>query len=318
VDAFSVARLVVGAGFLAVAAVLDVRTRRVRDPVWIALGSVGLAILAVDLVAIEAGLNRWLLLGSAAILFFAVFYGKPILDEDGIHLRPVRVLVLGVAAVSFVLALLLPESPLLFLPHAGLPGRTIPLSALASMPVLLVVYQGFFQLGLLRGGADTKAMMALTLLVPYYPDLAPFPVLVLPSNVANAMGTLFPFSLIVFVNAAVLFLAIPVAYLLVNAIRGDFELPQALFGTKAPLDHLPPHVWLMERVDRHGERVTVLFPSHAKDESEEVAKLRTAGADRVWVQPKVPFLVPLLAGFLLAFFVGNVMLGFLTAVLPHP
>jgi hypothetical protein len=29
-------------------------------------------------------------------------------------------------------------------------------------------------------------------------------------------------------------------------------------------------------------------------------------------------MVPLLAGFLLAFFVGNLMLGFLTAVLPHP
>jgi prepilin signal peptidase PulO-like enzyme (type II secretory pathway) len=74
----------------------------------------------------------------------------------------------------------------------------------------------------------------------------------------------------------------------------------------------------MERVDRHGERVAVLFPSRSKDESEEAEKLRAAGATRVWVQPKVPFLVPLLLGFLLALLVGNLMLGFLTAVLPRP
>lgn len=318
-DAFGIARLVIGTAFLAVAAFLDVRSRRVRDPLWVVLGTVGLVVLVIDFVATGADANRWLLLGSAAILFFAVFYGKPLLDEDGFHLRPVRLLVLALAAAAFAAAVLIPEPPLLLLPHAVFVlFRTIPFAALVSMPVLMVLYQVFYQLGLLRGGADTKAIMALTLLVPYYPDLSPFPLLTIPSNVASTMETLFPFSLIVLVNAAILFLFVPLAHLVANAARGDVELPQALFGTKASLDHLPPHVWLMERVDRHGERVAVLFPSRKKDESEEIAKLRAAGADRVWVQPKIPFLVPLVIGFLLSFFVGNLMLAFLTAVLPHP
>lgn len=316
VDTLAIARLILGAGFLAVASFLDVRTRRVRDPLWIGLGTAGLLLLALDIATANSTVNHWLLLGSAAIPFYAVFYGKPILDEDRIHLRPVRILVLAAAAAGFFLGLLLPMPVVFtFLPFGA---RVILLSELASVPVLILLYQGFYQLGLLRGGADAKGMMALTLLVPLYPDASPFPLLALPPSVRGTMQLLFPFSLTVLVNAAILFLALPLVYLVLNAVRGDLELPLALFGTKASLDRLPPHVWLMERVDRHGERVAILFPAHRRDESEEIAKLRAAGADRVWVQPKAPFMVPLFVGFLLTFFAGNLMLGFLTTVLPHP
>ncbi len=312
-DAFAVARLVAGAGFLAVAGTLDVRSRRVRDPLWIAMGTAGLALLAVELAWTGAVVNDWLLVGCAAILFYAVFYGKPILDEDRVHLRPLRLLILAAAAAGFLAALLLPTRA----PTSGFGGLSST-ARLASMPVMVLVYQGFYQFGLLRGGADAKAMIALTLLVPRYPDASPFPLLGLQPNVLQSMEVFFPFSLLVLVNAAILFLAVPIAYLIVNATRGDLEFPQALFGTKAEINALPEHVWLMERVDRDGERVAVLFPARGKDESEEIAKLKAAGATRVWVQPKVPFLVPLFVGFLLAFVVGNLMLGFLTAILPHP
>lgn len=314
-DAFAIARLAVGTGFLSVAAFLDVRTRRVRDPLWIALGTAGLAILALQLTVTFALLNDWLLLGSAAILFYAVFYGRPILDEDGIHLRPARILLLAAAAGAFLAAFVLPY-PIIAIGAAG--AFADPFRGLASMPVMVLVYQGFYQLGLIRGGADAKAVISLTLLVPLYPDASPFPLLALPGSIAGTMQSLFPFSFVVFVDAAILFLAVPLAYLIVNAVRGDLEFPQAFFGTKASLDHFPTHVWLMEHVDRRGERVVVLFPSRTKDESEEIAKLRAAGATRVWVQPKVPFLAPLFVGFLLAFFVGNVLLGFVAAVFPRP
>ena len=315
VDAFSIARLLLGVGYLGVAAFLDVRTRRVRDPVWLAMGTTGAAILALQLATAHGSVNAWLLLGSAAILFYAVFFGKPTLDETGIHLRPARILVLAAAAIGFVAALALPV--VLSSAGAATSAELDRIAQLASMPVMILVYQGFYQLGLLRGGADAKAMMALALLMPIYPDVSPYPILNLQPNVQQAMRVFFPFSLVVLVDAAILFLAVPLAYLVVNANRGDLELPQALFGTRAALDRLPPHVWLMERIDRRGEHVAVLFPAHRQDESEDVARLKAAGADRVWVQPKVPFIVPLLAGFLLATFVGNLMLGFLTAVLPH-
>lgn len=315
-DAFAATRLVVGAGFLTVAAFLDVRDRRVADPLWIAMGTVGLLGLALDIATTYYWWNQWLLAGSAALLFYAVFYGKPLLDEDGVHLRPLRLLLLAAAAAAWFGAVLLPNPvDTMFLP-AG--ARVISVPELATVPVMILLYQLFYHVGLLRGGADAKAMMALTLLVPLYPDASPLPLLAIPARVQSVMQLLFPFSLTILVNAAILFLAVPVGYLVLNAARHEVEFPQALFGTKASLDAFPDHVWLMERINRSGERIAVLFPSHRMDQDEEIAKLKAAGADRVWVQPQVPFMVPLLIGFLLAFVVGNLMLSFLTAILPPP
>jgi preflagellin peptidase FlaK len=39
--------------------------------------------------------------------------------------------------------------------------------------------------------------------------------------------------------------------------------------------------------------------------------LRAAGVDRVWVTPQTPFMVPLFGGFILAFVVGNLLIGIL-------
>lgn len=300
-------RLVVGAGFLAVAAASDVRTRRVRDPLWIALGSIGLVLISVELANASAGPEMFGLVGATAILFYAIFYGAPVLDEDGAHLRPFRILVLGVGAL-----LVLVSAWWVF----GLGnGDATAYARLLTMPAMVLVFQGFYQVGLLRGGADAKGLIALTLLVPVYPSAAPFPLLQAPPAVTSTMDLYFPFSLVVLVDALILALVVPVGYVLVNLARGDLGAPMWR-GTRAPIDRLPRHAWLMERVDPHGERYVVLFPSHEKDEAEELAKLRAAGATRVWVERKVPLLLPIFLGFLLAFFVGNLLVGFLTAILP--
>lgn len=314
-DPFALARLVVGAGFLAVAAASDLRTRRVRDPLWIALGTVGLFLLAVEVALSYWYWNDWLLLACAAILFYAIFFGKPILDEDGAHLRPVRVLWLGTAAAAFVAALLLPNP----WAQALLPAGAVVLLdvELATVPVMVLLYQGFYQVGLLRGGADAKGLIALTLLVPLYPDASPFPWIQAAPAVTDAMQVFFPFSLVVLVDALVLALAVPLGYLLVNAARGDFGAAMWR-GTRVPIDRRPKHSWLMERVDARGERYVVLFPSHHADEDGEIAKLRAAGATHVWVERKAPLILLLFFGFLLAYFVGNLVVGFLTAVLPAP
>jgi preflagellin peptidase FlaK len=121
----------------------------------------------------------------------------------------------------------------------------------------------------------------------------------------------FPFSLVIYVDAAILFLAVPVVLFLRNAIRGDFGLPQAFLGYRVPIDRIPSKAWLMERINNRGEHILVLFPKRGGDRSEDLARLRAAGVDKVWVTPQIPFMVPLLGGFWLAFFVGNVLLGVL-------
>src|SRR5437660_2170025 len=101
-DGFAVTRLVIGVGFLLVAAVADVRTRRVPDTLWIGLGSIGLVVLAVELIQDQIEVDAWALLGSAGLLFFAIFYGEPLFDEDGFHARPPRFLLFLASAVLFV------------------------------------------------------------------------------------------------------------------------------------------------------------------------------------------------------------------------
>jgi len=301
VDAFAATRLAIGAGFLLAAAASDVRQRRVRDPLWVLLGSAGIGIAAVELAFRNEGLAAWSLLGSAAILFYAVFYGEPLVDEEGMHLRPLRIggFLLAAALIAFSIGLVA-TAP------SPVSQGTI---ELLSIPVMVVLYQLFYRVRLLHGGADAKGLIALTLLVPMYPSADPFPLLTLDPRVQSAVRAAFPFSLVVWVDAAILTLGVPLALLAYNAARGDLRLPQAFLGYRARIDPLPRHVWLMERITDKGDHVLVLFPRRGTDPASDVARLRAAGIERAWVQPQIPFMVPLLAGLLLAFLLGNVLAG---------
>ena len=300
-DAFAATRFAVGAGCLLVAATSDVRTRRVRDPLWIGLGTFGLVLLGSQLVGAESPWTAWSLVGSAAILFYAVFLGKPLFDDAGFHPRPVRILLFLAAAVLFFAPLGSNSS--------AAPGP--PIAELASMPVMLVVYQLFYRVRLLHGGADTKGLIALTLLIPSYPDARPFPLLTADPRVESVVRVAFPFSLVVWVDAAIVSLAVPIGLLVYNAVRGNLAFPQAFLGYRAPLDPPPRHAWLMERITDGGEHVLVLFPKRRTDPTGQVARLQARGIKRAWVTPQIPFMVPLFVGFVLAFVMGNLLVGLL-------
>ena len=299
-DAFAATRLAAGTAFLVVAAASDVRTRRVRNPLWIGLGTVGLVLLAVELLVESAPWPAWSLAGSAALLFYAVFFGGPLYDDDGFHARPARIGLFLAAAALWIAPLGL----------GGLVAGSVPIVELASMPVMLVLYQLMLRARLLAGGADAKCLMALTLLVPTYPNASPFPVFTADPRVQPAFQALFPFSFVVLVDAAVLQLVVPLALFLYNLARGDVGI-QAFLGYRAPLDPFPKHVRLMERITDRGEHVVVLRPKRDLDPGPEILKLRAAGVRQAWVTPWIPFMVPLLGGFLLAFFAGNLLVAVL-------
>lgn len=292
------ARFALGVAALAFAAVSDVRTRRVKDPLWLVLGTAGLGLVVVELALAAADPLAYAFVAGTGILFYAIFFGAPLFDEDGFRLRPVRIAVLlsAAALVAIPLALAVQARPA---PPA--------LVRIGSMPVMVVLYQLLYQARLIVGGADAKALIALTLLVPAYPEIAPL--IEAGPLIGETMRLVFPFSLVVFVDAAVLFLAVPVAFLVYNAARGDFAFPAAFFGYRRRLDDLPAHVWVMEKVDADGQDVLVLFPSRTGDPRADVERLRAAGKTEVWVHPKIPLMVPLSAGFVLAFFVGNLLLA---------
>jgi len=301
VDAFAATRLAAGTAFLVVAAASDLRTRRVRNPLWIALGTLGLVVLVVELFVESAPWPTWSLAGSAALLFYAVFFGRPLFDEDGFHARPGRIALFLAAAAMWI-------APV---GSVGTVASSVPIVELASMPAMVVLYELMLRARLLGGGADAKCLMALTLLVPTYPDASPFPVFTADPRVQPAFQAIFPFSFVVLVDALILQLVVPVGLFVYNLTRGDVGI-QSFLGYRAPLDSFPRHVRLMERITDRGEHVVVLRPKRESDPTAEIVKLRAAGIRRAWVTPWVPFMVPLLGGFLLAFLAGNLLVAVLS------
>lgn len=159
---------------------------------------------------------------------------------------------------------------------------------------------GFFYLlwrmGLF-GGADAKGLMVVAMLTPRVPEL-------LDHRTVLAFDAL--------VNATLLMVTLPILFLAWNVARGDLRLPAALLGARMDLGKARDrHLWPMQEADgrwrylhRPGVDVSGIFAAHAR-----------AGATRVWVTPKIPFMVPLTAGLILAAGPGNLALWAMAEVL---
>lgn len=144
----------------------------------------------------------------------------------------------------------------------------------------------------LFGGADAKGLMVLALLAPVSPG-----------------GTLgLQPALDALANGALAMLLVPVGFLLANLLRGRLALPAALLGTPMRLERArATHVWPMQVVAGDGLRWRYWQRLGSDLELEYVA-LEKAGVQTVWVTPKVPFLVPVAAGWLATWIWGNLML----------
>lgn len=180
---------------------------------------------------------------------------------------------------------------------------------LVFVPAFAALVYGLWYVGLLAGGADAKALMALGLLVPF-PLALGFGVPPLESPVPGAFAALS--------NSLLLFLAIPLSFLAWNVAHGDLRFPQVFLGVKRRADAVTRgHHWPMEVVDADGARRTRLFASRmsASEVEETFERVQALGAERVWVSPKIPFMIPLLGGFVLAFLAGDLLQAALRALL---
>lgn len=157
----------------------------------------------------------------------------------------------------------------------------------------------------LFGGADAKGLMVLAGLAPWPPPAATAPYAIQPALDALA-------------NGALVMTLVPVFFLAANLARGDLRLPAALLGRRITLEAARgSHVWPMQVVDaaapgglrwRYWQRLGGDLPG-------EYHALERAGVKEVWVTPKVPFLVPVAAGWVLAWWTGNVVLAVLSRLL---
>ncbi len=291
----AVGTLVVG---FAVAAVADVRTREVSDRLWQLLGAIGLVTGAVALA--PGGLVPvvlWLIVGALTLQHLVGWdaWLGPRIGELADWLELVAYLVVG--------ALLGGAGARFGIGPSGVPWAAIALYA------TVILARGLFELGVLYGGADAKALMIAGLLVPVFAT---------PLLYAAPVATLayLPFPVSLLTNAALFSLVVPAALAIRNARRRELTLASGFTGYSLPVRDLPHrYVWVKDPA----------VPGPTRDDAETSAEddrlradlardLTARGIDRVWVTPQLPFIAVMAVGAIAALLAGNVLLDLMLRV----
>lgn len=183
---------------------------------------------------------------------------------------------------------------------------------LAIIPLIILITYGLWYFHLLAGGADAKAIMMLAILIPFPVgwDLAGRVLPLWPSPLPPAFS--------VFANSLLVFLLIPLLFLVWNLAHRDLRFPAMFLGYTMGVDRAAKSfVWVTERVDEEGRVRQVLLSSKMsrEEQAENLEALRRSGRTRVWVTPKIPFMVPLFGGYVAAFFVGDVFTRLLLSIM---
>ncbi|ADD09117.1 A24 family peptidase C-terminal domain-containing protein [Candidatus Aciduliprofundum boonei] len=174
-------------------------------------------------------------------------------------------------------------------------------SPLLVMFILLIIFRVLHKIKVIRGRADTRALMSIAILQPIYPSFFGFPIFVPPY--IEIVELTFPFAFLTLLYAAIAALMFILYLFFRNLARRDIGFPEMFIGYRIPIEEVDKkHVWLMERVE-NGEHVLYVHPSsHTK---EDIDKLKKIGRDRVWIQPKIPFIIFITIGLIAAYLLGN-------------
>jgi preflagellin peptidase FlaK len=176
---------------------------------------------------------------------------------------------------------------------------------LVFIPIMIALMYLFFQMRLLFGGADAKALMALSILVPIQPILG---------EQLPIWYSFMPGSWIIFANATILFLLIPVSLLIYNIGKRNLKFPHSLLGYVIPVEKAKQKfVWPLEKI-KDGKRKLMYMPKKF-DVDEDLAEFEKLGITELWVTPKIPFMIPLLIGFLVSFLLGDILLQLVRVLL---
>jgi len=187
---------------------------------------------------------------------------------------------------------------------------------LVSVVSVYVVVYILFRLNAF-GGADAKALIALSFLLPVFPDIGLFGC-ELPLNGVPPLN-IFAFSTLV--NAVLLTLVVPLGILAYNlatlSLHEIMENPLYLFiGYRCKISGLKGrHIKLIEdyvcedgKIKKKFTKSGVVIDDSTLKRLEQLASEGLIG-EQVWVTPGLPFMIPITAGFVSAIIYGDMMLG---------
>ena len=242
------------------AAYSDMRTREIPDIYWKFIGAVGIAgwvltAIVKDVFGLPAALAA-----LAQVLFLISVLCETRVDGTVLEI------------ISVALALI----------PAVLPDGTL----IHSVPVFFcVLFHVLYSIGIVRGGADAKALMAISIAIPAYPDLG-FGVFAgsgaLESLMVPSFSVLFLASVLSVVGCAV--------YCIIRN-RG-ISMPGFYCGYMMPVaDVCGSFVWPAEDIV-DGKRCRCGIPDEGGT-VEICDRFRSLGLSEIYVTPMVPFVVPI-------------------------
>ena len=260
----------------------DIRTREVPDVYWVLISTAGSAGGAA--VCILGGSPWW---ESLAVAFAQLLFMYSVLCETRIPYY-----LLEGAAVFLAGALMTYGS--------GDPGT----EAGAASVLFCMFYHLLYGLGIVRGGADAKCLMALSIAIPSLPEYLMAP----NEHVPDILMKVFSPSVSVLFMSSVLSVAGVMVYCLIRN-RGSF-FPGSTHGYMMPVgDVRGSFVWPSEDIC-DGVRTRCQIPDD-DDVSEICDRFEEAGEEEIYVTPMVPFILPMAVSLILVLLVGDPLLSVL-------
>ncbi len=288
------------------AAWLDYKTRRVSNDWWWGWAKPALFLLTLELLILDAGWMIWLTASAVVAFASTALIGVPDIDDirKGSVLDIVVTIWYFASGVGLVMGTM-EYTPILmdyFDPSIVMDTNSSSTKAallwgqIILMGIVLLFFEMAWRFRMLHGGADAKAMMLATLLLPSWNGAA-FPLCVAGSAISTSM----PPALSLLIWAGLAFLVLPPLMLIRNASSGDFlPLSMSWHASKMALAEIPNnHVWLLEEVTDKPDgtrgvvrRMRPIRGSRAETDVEQVLKeLSEEGIERAWVTAKHPFLL---------------------------
>ena len=303
---------------LSIAARSDYATLSVRDRHWLNWSVPVTVLLVAEMMFLKTAASNFYMVAALLAISSTALFDPPNPKEAGrwgptetslalVYLVGIVGLLVGVfqnADTDFVQLVLGNESP----------DTTLWWSMIAAFLTVLV-YLSAWRFGLIQGGADAKALILLTLLMPSWTFLPE------PFYVSEEALFKLPPSIVMFLWASAAFLLAPPVLLFQNVMSGNIaswtDLKMAWHATKRPTSEIGERpVWLLTEIikDDESEKPLVIhrfLPSSNTPSVEELAprlaELESHGIESVWIATKHPFIVYLFLAIAPLMLIGDPM-----------